>query len=665
MKVILAEELGFCFGVKKAINKAIDTIDRNRNVYSLGPLIHNKQVISNLKQKGLKLVESIKDAKESKLIIRSHGISLKTYEKAKQLNIDIIDTTCPFVKNIQEKVKKYYEKGYTIVIVGDCEHPEVKGINGWCNNSAYIINSENNIEDILDYDKICIVAQTTMIRKRFERICECIESNCKDVIVFDTICNATKLRQDACRKLAKQVDAMVVIGGYHSSNTKKLASISKEICDNTYHIETSDELKLEELKNYQKIGITAGASTPDWIIEEAVNKMNDANNEVNEMNEMMKEIEKSMVELDKGSIVKGKVVLVNNDEVMVNIGYKSDGIISKKELTSNPYLNPDEVVKIDDEIEVYVLALDDGEGNVLLSKKRVDDIKNLDKLEEMYNENEIIEGKVIEVVKGGVIVLTNDIRGFIPASHLSISYVDDLNEFLGKTLELKIIEFNKEKRRIILSRKEIEKEQMEKKKEELWNSLEEGITLEGEVKRITNFGAFVDVGGVDGLIHISELSWGRIDHPSEVLKEGDIVEVVVLKFDKEGEKISLGFKQLKPHPWDNVTEKYKEGEVIEGKVVRLVDFGAFVQLKPGLDGLVHISEISRKHIAKASDVLSKGQIIKVKILSIDEDEKRISLSIKEVDSDVVDEQIEKDEKKDNEYKDDGQKDVTIGDVLNK
>ncbi|MTI70241.1 MAG: bifunctional 4-hydroxy-3-methylbut-2-enyl diphosphate reductase/30S ribosomal protein S1 [Firmicutes bacterium] len=651
MNIFVADNSGFCFGVEKAINLAAKTTDKYSTVYSLGPLIHNKQVIDRLKDKGLNVVDNIDKLKNSRLIIRSHGVPLEIYEKADKQGIEIIDTTCPFVRNIQEKVKTFYKKGYQIVIIGNPEHPEVVGINGWCENTAYIVNLEDDIEDIEKCDKICIVAQTTMTKEKFESLTKMLAEKADEISVFNTICNATRLRQQACADIAKKVDAMIVIGGYHSSNTQKLASISKAICTNTYHIETSDDLPLEEILKYETIGITAGASTPDWIIKEVVNKLNNADNG---MNEMMEEIEKSLIELKKGEVVKGKVISVNENEVMVNIGYKSDGIIERNELSNDPSINPTEIINVGDEIEVYIIKLDDGEGNVILSKKRVDTIKGLENIEELYNNAEIVEAKVVEIVKGGAIAVVNNLRGFIPASHISYNYVKNLDKFLGETLNVKIIEFDRNKKRIILSRKEVEKKEIEKKKEQLWESLEKGKKVEGEVKRLTNFGAFVDIGGVDGLVHISELSWGRVNHPSEVLSEGDTVEVEILDFNKKEGKISLGLKQTKPHPWNNVNEKYNEGDIVEGKVVRLVDFGAFVELEPGLDGLVHISQISEEHIAKPSEVLTKGQKVNVKILEVKEEEQRISLSIKAA---------EGKETEATEYKDD-EEEVTIEDQIN-
>ena len=655
MRIIVADNSGFCFGVKNAIDTTLNSFKySNTNMYSLGPLIHNNQVIEKLKTMGLNVIDDVDCINEGKIIIRSHGVPLNIYEIAQNKGIEIIDCTCPFVRKIQKKVNEYYKKGYAIVIIGDCKHPEVIGINGWCNNEAYIINNKEDIEVIPDCDKICIVAQTTITNDKFRELSELIAKKHKNVETFNTICNATQLRQDACKEVAKKVDAMIVIGGYHSSNTQKLVEISKAYCKNTYHIETVDELLIDEIKKYETIGITAGASTPRWIIEEVYEKMNSINN----MDEMMKAIEDSMVKLHRGEVVKGKVISLNDDEIMVNIGYKSDGIVKRDELSNDPSINPSELLSIGDEIEVYIVSLDDGEGNVVLSKKRVDNIKGWEEVEDIYRNKKNVQVKVTEIVKGGAIALVNGLRGFIPASQIADRYVEDLKDFVGKIIDVRIIEFDKEKKRIILSRKQVEREELEKKRAALWNSLENNQEVEGEVKRLTDFGAFVDLGGLDGLIHISDLSWSHVKHPSEVVKVGDTVKVVVLNVDKDKNRISLGLKQKMPHPWENILSKYNIGDTVEGIVTKIMDFGAFVRIESGVEGLVHISQICDEHIAKVSEKLSVGQKVKVKILDIKEADQRMSLSIKEANEKTIEENKELENYNTNE-------EITIGDIVNK
>lgn len=649
MKIVLAKNAGFCFGVKRAVDKATETLmNSNESIYSLGPLVHNKQVVEKFNRQGLKTIENPDEIKLGRVIIRAHGVPYGTYEKLSKNNIDIIDCTCPYVKSIHDKVKEYLQKGYKIVIIGDKNHPEVIGINGWCNNEGIVINDEKEAETLPHLDKICIVSQTTNRQEKFKALSEIISKKSDDVKIYNTICNATYLRQESCKELAKTVEAMIVIGGYHSSNTNKLVEISKKYCNNVFHIETLNDLPIDNIPKFQTIGITAGASTPDWIIKEVIDKMENMNNE-----EMIKAIEESLVRLHRGDIVKGKVIALNNDEVMVNLGYKSDGIIPREELSNDPSVSPQDLYKEGEEIEVYVISLDDGEGNVLLSTKILEAIKGWDELEQLYNNKDKVSCKVVDVVKGGVIAIVKGLNGFIPASLISTSYVEDLNVFKGKSFDVKIIDFDRSKKRIILSRKELEKEEIEKKQNEVWNSLEIGKIIDGKVMRITDFGAFVDIGGIDGLIHISDMSWNRIKHPSEAVHEGENVEVQILNFDRQKGRISLGLKQTMPEPWEVFIKEYKVGDITEGTVVNMLDFGAFIRLNVGVDGLVHVSQISNEHVNRPADKLSLGEKVTVKIMDIKEDERKISLSMKEV-------MKEEEEKIDVENK---EMDVTVGDMI--
>ncbi|NLK44648.1 MAG: bifunctional 4-hydroxy-3-methylbut-2-enyl diphosphate reductase/30S ribosomal protein S1, partial [Tissierellia bacterium] len=502
MEIILADRAGFCFGVKRAVEMTEKELtNTNENIFSLGPLIHNPQAVKEFEEKGLKTIDEINGLNNSKVVIRSHGVSKAVVDKMKEQNIDIIDSTCPYVKSVHKKVEEFQKQGYNIVIVGDENHPEIIGINGWCNNEAFIINSEMEALNLPKMDKVCVVSQTTNTQEKFEALSEIVKEKGEEVKIFNTICNATNQRQESCKEVAMKVDAMIVIGGYHSSNTRKLADISKKYCEHVYHIETKDELPLDELKRFNKIGITAGASTPDWIIKEVIEIMDNINN-----NEMMEAIESSFTRIHRGDVVKGKVIFITENEVMVNINYKSDGIITRDELSNDPDVKPKDLFNQGDEIDVYVVKLDDGEGNVVLSTKRVEEFKNWDIIENFYNEKERVECKVLNVVKGGLSVLVNGINGFMPASQISLNYVSDLNPYKGKTLIAKIIDFDKSKRRVILSRKEVEREELNNKRKELWASLEVDQVREGTVQRLTDFGAFVDLGGVDGLIHISDLS---------------------------------------------------------------------------------------------------------------------------------------------------------------
>ncbi len=661
MEIIIADHAGFCFGVKRAVEMTSkELLNKDKTFYSLGPLIHNPQVVKKFEDKGLEVINKIEDIEKDKLkyssiIIRSHGVSKLIIDEMNKINLNFKNTTCPYVQSIYKKVEDFKEQGYNIIIIGDSNHPEVIGINGWCDNKAYIINSTEEALALPNMDKVSVVSQTTNTKEKFESLSEIIKEKGNEVQICNTICNATNLRQEACKNLALNVEAMIVIGGYHSSNTNKLAEISRKYCNNVFHIETADELPLENVSRFNKIGITAGASTPDWIIEEVVRTMDNMNNEDN--NEMMEAIENSFTKIHRGQVLKGEVLFVTKNEVMVNINYKSDGIISIDELSNDEDVNPKDIYSPGDEIDVYVIKLDDGEGNVILSAKRVNEFKNWDKVEELFNEKERVECKVKNIVKGGLIVLVNGINGFMPASQISTSYVEDLNVYKGKTLIAKIIDFDKDKRRAILSRKEIEKEELINKRKELWANLEVGQIVEGVVQRLTNFGAFIDLGGLDGLAHISDLSWNRINHPSKVVSIGEKIKVKVLSLDKERNRISLSLKETTEEPWIAFSKNVNTGDVVEGKIVNLLDFGAFVRLKEGVDGLLHVSEISKDHIDKPSDVLEIGQTINVKIIDIDGEEKKVSLSLKQI--------PDENEESENNNIVKEELDTTIEDVINK
>jgi len=634
VEIIIADNAGFCFGVKRAVDiTTTELLNSNNNIYSLGPLIHNPQVVKSFEEKGLKTIDEIEEIKNGRVIIRSHGVSKSIIDKISDMSLDIIDSTCPYVKSVHKRVEEYQNQGYNIVIIGDASHPEIIGINGWCKNQAFIVNSLEEARNLSKMDKICVVSQTTNTQEKFETLSKIIKEKGNKVEIFNTICNATNLRQESCKEVSSKVDAMIVIGGYHSSNTNKLVEISKKYCKNVYHIETSKELPLQVLSKFNKIGITAGASTPDWIIKEVVETMDNINS-----NEMMEAIENSFTKIHRGDVLKGEVIYVTNNEVMVNINYKSDGIINREELSNDPDVKPKDLYKVGDEIDVYVVKLDDGEGNVVLSAKRVNDFKNLDTVEKIFNDKERVECKVLNNIKGGLSVIVNGVNGFMPASQVSINFVSDLSVYKGKVLIAKIIDFDREKKRVILSRKEVEREELNNKKKELWATLEVDQVVEGTVQRLTDFGAFVDLGGVDGLIHISDLSWNRVKHPSNVVKEGQKVLVKVLALDKEKGRISLGLKQTVEEPWTAFSKNVSVGDIVEGTVVNLLDFGAFVRLKEGVDGLLHVSQISKEHINKPADVLKVGEKINIKVIDINEEEKKISLSLKEV-NEVVEEDI--------------------------
>jgi small subunit ribosomal protein S1 len=631
VKIILADTAGFCFGVGNAVRKAYKLLDRGERIYTLGPIIHNEQVVDDLRSRGAQVISDVNSVPDgSKVIIRAHGVTPDIYEDIKRNNIQIVDATCPYVKKIHRLVQKKSSEGCKIVIAGDREHPEVRGVNGWCGNTAFIANTPEDMESFPRTDETCcLVAQTTITREKFEAIYDKLKEKCKNVIKFDTICNATSNRQEETKRIAAQSDVMLVIGSRNSSNTQKLYEISKKYCKETYLIETYGDLPPINIKKINTLGITAGASTPERTIKEVIEKMDELNKQENEMS-FEEAFENSMVTLRSGEIVKGRIIGYNNTEIYVDLGYKSDGIIPVDEYTDDPDFKPETSIKIGDEIEVFIVRVNDGDGNVMLSKKKVDSMRSIDEIEQAYENKTPVTGKVVEVTNGGVIASVKGVRVFIPASQISERYVKDLNEYLKQTVTVKIVEFNKQKRKIVGSRRIVLAENREQMADQFWSNIEVGKVYDGVVKSLMDFGAFIDIGGVDGLVHVSEMSWTKIKHPSDILKVGDKVQVKVLEFDAEKKRISLTMKKEEDNPWFNAAEKYKVGEVVKGTVVRLVPFGAFVELEKGLDGLVHISQISNVRIAKPGDVLQTGQEVEAKIVEVNTEAKKISLSIKEV-----------------------------------
>lgn len=633
IEIYLADNAGFCGGVKRAVDLAFK--NANKGVYSLGDLVHNERVVSELEKLGVETIDDITAIKNSKVIIRSHGVHKSVIDKLKENNNEIIDCVCPNVTKIYGIVKKEFENGKNIVIIGNKNHPEVIGINSHCEDSAVIINSEEDLKN-LPKGKLVVVAQTTSNIKKYKKLINLIKNNEKDeVLVYNTICSATRNRQRSTEELSKEMDAMIVLGGKKSSNTKKLAEVAGLYCENVYLIQSIQDIEYNYLKKFKKIGITAGASTPDTVIKEAVSSMENFDN-----NEMMEAIEQSFKRVRRGEVVEGEVLFVTDDEVMVNIGYRADGIISKEELSNDDSVKTTDLFQPGDAIQVYVMKMDDGEGNVVLSYRRVENMKVLDEIEEMFNNKTRVDVKVKAVVKGGLTADLNGVNAFIPASHVSIRFQRDLSKYVGQELTCEIIDFDKSKRKIVLSRKNVELEEEETKRAAVYENLHEGDIIEGTVQRLTNFGAFVDVGGVDGLIHISELSWNRVKHPSDVVQPGQQVKVLVLNVDETKNRIALGLKQTTEKPWDVFVNTVKVGDVVDGEVVNLLDFGAFVRLGSGVDGLLHVSQIAKEHIEKPADKLSIGDKVTVKVTDINDEDKKISLSMKAlIEEDDDDEEV--------------------------
>ncbi|MFR7987288.1 MAG: bifunctional 4-hydroxy-3-methylbut-2-enyl diphosphate reductase/30S ribosomal protein S1 [Anaerotignum lactatifermentans] len=638
----VAESAGFCFGVKRAIEMVYEAIGVEPKLYSYGQLIHNKTVTDDLASKGLQIVENLDGLTEGTLLIRSHGVGKALYDEAEAKGLKILDGTCPFVKKIHNIVHDKLAEGMGIIIVGDGTHPEVIGINGWCENAAVILEDEEaaKTKEIPEKEKYAVVVQTTFRQAKFDKILEILQDRGVNMEVHNTICSATEKRQTEAEELSKTVDKMIVIGGKNSSNTQKLVEICAKNCGNTVHIETICDLVLNNFGKDDKIGITAGASTPPAIIKEVVVTMSEAlENAVQNLGgseeatfEQM--LEESLVTLHTGDVVKGTVIQVVNEEVSVNLGFKSDGIIARGEFSSDPTVIPSKTVQPGDEIEVFVVRVNDGDGNVMLSRKRIEAQKGIEEIEAAYNDKAVVTGTVTNVVKGGLIAVVNGVNVFIPSSQVSNRFIEDLSVFNGQELEFNIIEVDRVKRRFIGGRKALVEQEIAAKRAALFETIQAGSRVNGTVSRLTDFGAFVDLGGVDGLIHISEMSWGRISNPKEVLKEGQEVEVFVLDVDKEKGKISLSLKDADKNPWKLAAEKYAVGSIVEGKVVRMVPFGAFVELEPGVDGLVHISQIANKHVVKPEDELKVGEIINVKVLEVNPEQKKISLSKRQADAPV-------------------------------
>lgn len=626
MEIRLAKTAGFCFGVKRAVDYAYSK-EGQQNIYTYGPVIHNKNVTGDLEKKGIKITEDLNIAKDGEIIIRSHGVPPSVYRELEQNNIKYTDCTCPFVKKIHDIVEKNYKDGKSVIIIGNGIHPEIIGINGRCENTALIINSVDEAKnaDINETTDYALVVQTTFQLDVFNDIISILKGKNNNIKIFNTICNATSDRQKEAIEIAKSVDKMIILGDKNSSNTRKLYEISKKFCKNVYFCETICDLELKNLSINDKIGLTAGASTPPVIIKEAVRAMSEIENKSFE--EM---IDSSLVSLHTGDIVKGTVIAVSETgEVSVNLGYKSDGIIPRSEFSGDDSVNPADVVKAGDEIEVFVVRVNDGEGNVQLSKKKVDADKNMIAVETAFNNKEVVSAKINEVVKGGLIASINGVRAFVPSSQISNRYVEDLSVFVGQTFDFEVLEYDRSKRRIVIGRKVLAQKEVDEKRAKVFASINPTDMIDGTVSRIVDFGAFVDLGGVDGLIHISEMSWGRVRKVSDVLKVGDAVKVTVLDVNPEKGKISLSLKDLNADPWKNAEEKYAVGSVVTGKVVRMVPFGAFIELEEGVDGLVHISQIAYKHVEKPEDELEIGQEIQAKVTELDTENKKISLSIKE------------------------------------
>ena len=639
MEITVAKSAGFCFGVNRAVNIVYDLLENNVAVSTLGPIIHNKQAVQELELKGVTAVDSYKQADiDRTLVIRSHGVTQKVYDGLNEKGIKYVDATCPFVSKIHKTVSEQSKAGRTILIAGDKKHPEVEGIIGHCHCDAYTFLNDDELRELavnfpfLKNSEVCVVAQTTFDVEEWKKCLKTLKKVYTNSIFFDTICNATSQRQSDAYKLAQVSDLMIVIGGRHSSNTNKLYEICRKCCKRTYLIETAAELDGIPLRGDEKIGITAGASTPASIIKEVLDRMSEIKTsgetvEVKEQN-FEEMLEESLKNLNTNDKVRGVVVRIAPNEVFVDLDRKQTGYIPVDELSNDPTAKPEDIVKVGDELELLIMRTNDQEGMMMLSKKRLDAAKGWDVLEKALEDEEILTGVVTEVVKGGVIAVSNGVRVFIPASQATASRSDSLESLLKTNVEFRLLEINRQRRKAVGSIRSVLKERSKAAREAFWSTVEVGKKYTGTVKSLTSYGAFVDIGGVDGMIHISELSWTRVKHPSEVVNVGDTVEVYVKAIDTEKGNISLGYKKEEDNPWTKFMANYKVDDVIDVTIDGMSSFGAFAVIIPGVKGLIHISQIANRRIEKPQDELKVGQVVKVKITAIDDEQKRVSLSIR-------------------------------------
>ncbi len=648
--ILLAESAGYCFGVNRSVTLAEQLLSsKGQDCYSLGELIHNESVVTALEKKGLRIANSaIEVPTGASVIIRSHGITKDELEILSERAGIIIDATCPKVKHIHQLVAEASAYGRIPIIIGSAQHPEVIAIRGWCNHALVFPNAEALETWLLETPDnsnapVTIVFQTTQTKRNLEQTQKIIKKQCTNCVVFDTICSATSVRQIEAAELSSKCDAMVVIGAGHSANSVHLAEICSEHCENVQFISTADELDLASLEQADTIGITAGASTPLWIIKEVKQTMTDEIKvEETTAEQVAKEeapvaeaemsfdqmLEESIKTIYNGDTVTGIVAAITPTEISVDLGTKHSGYIPVSEFTDDANVDISELIKIGDSVEACVVRVNDVEGTVMLSKKRLDAIKTWVIVEEAAENGEILEGVVTEENKGGIVVSVKGVRVFVPASQTGLPKDAQMSELLKQKVRLKIKEVNRARRRVVGSIRDVQRDERRDRSDKIWNEIEVGKQYPGIVKSLTGYGAFVDIGGIDGMVHVSELSWSRINQPSDVLTVGDAVNVYVINFDKENRKISLGYKDPHGNPWSKFMDTYKVGDVANVRIVKLMPFGAFAEVLPGVDGLVHISQIANHRIGKPEEVLTVGDTVDAKITAIDTDKQKISLSIR-------------------------------------
>ena len=691
MTVTVAKSAGFCFGVDRAVSMTEKALSDGNGCWCLGELIHNRDVVARLMERGLRIADRVEDVPAGeRVVIRSHGISRAEQDILKEKRCVILDATCPRVSRIHRIVAQAEGQGRQVVVFGEPDHPEIQGICGWCGGAVVV----RDLEEMLRWmdtsgtapDRpITVVFQTTSNKENSEQSINSIKKLCTNAEIFDTICDATSIRQNEARQLAVACDAMVVAGGRHSANSIRLAQICAENCPTVLFVETADELDRKNLSGCSSVGVTAGASTPSWIIKEVVNKMNEPEilkeEPVAEESPAVEEtpvveeapaaaeeapvaeeapaaaeqtpapeetpaaaeeapaapseksfdqmLEDSIRTIHNGETVTGIVAAIGSTEITVDLPTKHSGYIAVSEFTDDkPGVDINELVKVGDEIQASVVRVNDVEGTVQLSKRRLDAAKSWSDVEAACEDGTVLEGKVSEENKGGVVINIKGIRVFIPASQTGLGRDEPMSNLVGKTVRFRITEVNRSRKRVVGSIRSVSVRERKEKAEKIWAEIENGKVYQGTVKSMTSYGAFVDIGGVDGMVHVSEISWDRIRKPEDVLSIGQEVEVHVISFDPEKRKISLGYRKAEDNPWAKFVAAYQPGDVADVKIVKLMPFGAFAEVLPGVDGLIHISQIANRRIGKPEEVLSVGQEVKAKITAIDNDKQKISLSIR-------------------------------------
>ena len=635
MNISIAKSAGFCFGVSRAVELVESSAQAGKKTVTLGPIIHNHHVVEKFRSMGVGVIRSPEEAQPGDtVIIRSHGVSRAVFEELQARGVEIVDATCPFVKRIHGLVSQAEEEGRLPIIIGTPTHPEVEGIAGWC-RACKVFDSPESLEKWVLQEQIppdlpvCMVSQTTSTETLWKKCGIFAKKQFTNLKLFDTICKATEDRQSEAASLSKECQAMVIVGDQKSSNTGRLAMICRECCDKVVLVDNASELDPAFFSGVSRVGITAGASTPAWIIKEVNKTMSEITNVEAVQEENFAELlEQSIKTLNTGDKVIGTVTGIGNTEVQVDLGTKHAGYIPYDEVSTDASVKPEDILKVGDEIEVFVVRVNDQEGTVQLSKKKLDGLKVWDDMAAYVENKTTIDAVITEENKGGLVANVKGVRVFIPASQSGIAKGGDMAGMVGKTVQLKITEVNRARRRAIGSIRAVASENRKAAQEKIWSEIENGKQYHGVVKSLTSYGAFVDIGGVDGMVHVSELSWNRIKTPADVVKVGDEIDVHVISFDPEKHKISLGYKTPEMNPWNQFMTNYSVGDVVEAKVVKLMTFGAFAEILPGVDGLIHISQIADRRIGKPEDVLSEGQTVKVKITDVDAENKRISLSIR-------------------------------------